>query len=292
MRLIDRNCIECSQDQWDIYKLDPSYNCCVRAAPNLSTIIRVELPPADSEAPSMPSKKRHTSPLERDIPLLSPHPKERATEHVLSPNISSDEQDEADVERMIVDGDERPNMRRSRFRAKRYKEKVEQDRRERRERTKCRVEKLNENQFNFYPPVSPAPPSNAGEKRKGKSYMSTLEYTLIDIYVYCPVSELFESLREQQEDPHYKGYTESGSSHTTGLSEHPKPSKQSRTISPDYHKLNLKIRHRERERLKIQRLREDLHDRRQHMEKQFMEEVYSEARAYFDSLNSMQLRKK
>ncbi|KAL0945962.1 hypothetical protein HGRIS_012240 [Hohenbuehelia grisea] len=32
--------LECSQEQWDIYKLDPAYNCYVRAVPNLTLITK------------------------------------------------------------------------------------------------------------------------------------------------------------------------------------------------------------------------------------------------------------
>lgn len=103
--------------------------------------------------------------------------------------ISSDEQDEEDVEKMIIDDgdveemnqmdidgdDERSNARRSRpvgLKARRYQERVDNSRRDRREKTNRRIEKLQENRFSFHPPVPPAVPLNTGEKRKGKCYVS------------------------------------------------------------------------------------------------------------------------
>ena len=48
----------CSQDQWDIYKLDPEYDCTVYPAPQLSTIMRRKVANANGEDPSARSHKR------------------------------------------------------------------------------------------------------------------------------------------------------------------------------------------------------------------------------------------
>lgn len=110
------------------------------------------------------------------MPPHRPHTKKR-TERVLSP-ISSDEEDEeeeSDVEEMNIDEDQRPDARRSKsveLKAKRYREKIEKNRRERRDRTRHRAEELrgNGNRFDFFRP--PAPPPSAGDKRKGEVCMS------------------------------------------------------------------------------------------------------------------------
>ncbi|GJE92239.1 hypothetical protein PsYK624_083920 [Phanerochaete sordida] len=53
--------VTCSQDQWDIYKLDPQYDCTVLPAPALSTITRCasDAPPAATRSsPSKATSKR------------------------------------------------------------------------------------------------------------------------------------------------------------------------------------------------------------------------------------------
>jgi hypothetical protein len=48
--------VECSQDQWDIYKLDSQYDCFVRMPPDLSFIARKETPPQKQDSnPREPS---------------------------------------------------------------------------------------------------------------------------------------------------------------------------------------------------------------------------------------------
>lgn len=112
------------------------------------------------------------------------------------------------------------------------------------------------------------------------------------ITMYPVSSGSFESLRNRQEGPGYRPYPGDGSSHTTEPSERPKPPKRTKPIPPESHKQNPKTRRVERERLKKQNFREDVHARRQHMEGKFMKEVYTEARAYFDLQNGTFREKK
>lgn len=71
--------MHCTQDQWDIYKLDPAYDCLVQAAPKLFVISKAELKPpspAPSLAEELPRKRRPLSP-QSDVPAPSAHKKPR-----------------------------------------------------------------------------------------------------------------------------------------------------------------------------------------------------------------------
>ena len=72
---------ECSQEQWDIYKLDPKYECCVKTFPALSVI---------NLKPPEPATTRTMSPF--------PTPK-------LQPEFTPLQSDVEESERMIIDDD-------------------------------------------------------------------------------------------------------------------------------------------------------------------------------------------
>ena len=72
---------ECSQEQWDIYKLDPKYECCVKTFPALSVI---------NLKPPEPATTRTMSPF--------PTPK-------LQPESTPLQSDVEESERMIIDDD-------------------------------------------------------------------------------------------------------------------------------------------------------------------------------------------
>lgn len=72
---------KCSQEQWDIYKLDPKYECCVKTFPALSVI---------NLKPSEPTTIRAMSPF--------PTPK-------LQPESTPLQSDVEESERMVIDDD-------------------------------------------------------------------------------------------------------------------------------------------------------------------------------------------
>ncbi|KAJ7072322.1 hypothetical protein C8F01DRAFT_973331 [Mycena amicta] len=82
--------VECSQDQWDIYKLDIAYDCLVHASPELTVITRAAVKPAKSQ----PLGKHRMSSAEPCLDM--PPPK---TVHL-------DHSDDDFVE-MVVDNDTR-----------------------------------------------------------------------------------------------------------------------------------------------------------------------------------------
>ena len=89
---------ECSQEQWDIYKLDPRYECCVKAFPALSVINLKPSVPATTLPFRHANKRRTISPS--STPKLQP-------ESLRSTPLQSDI-DES--ERMIIDDDDCYNV--------------------------------------------------------------------------------------------------------------------------------------------------------------------------------------
>ncbi|KIK67425.1 hypothetical protein GYMLUDRAFT_156896 [Collybiopsis luxurians FD-317 M1] len=86
---------ECSQDQWDIYKLDPLYECRVRVPPALTVITPV--PQKSPESPHLAGKRSTTT---AGIPPLKPRKKiHTGTSH----DLDSDDDEIEEVEDMVVD---------------------------------------------------------------------------------------------------------------------------------------------------------------------------------------------
>ncbi|KAJ6499905.1 hypothetical protein C8R47DRAFT_970689 [Mycena vitilis] len=82
--------VECSQDQWDIYKLDPAYDCLVRAPPEVAVVTLVSPKPAE---PKQPLGKHRMSSAE-PCPEMPP-----------AKNLHLDSDSEEDeVADMVVDG--------------------------------------------------------------------------------------------------------------------------------------------------------------------------------------------
>jgi hypothetical protein len=95
-----------TQDQWDIYKLDPEYDCAVRVPPSLTTITRT-IPTDQSATPKRtpapmddytptPQAKQDSPPAHSDYGI----PRERTYKSMDVERTLSSETD-----RMVVDGD-------------------------------------------------------------------------------------------------------------------------------------------------------------------------------------------
>lgn len=86
--------IQCSQDQWDIYKLDPLYTCLVRSHPHITQITRVT---NVKTAPQNSHRKRRAS-----TPLPGSSRKKLHSgpdEHV----VDASGENESPIDEMIVD---------------------------------------------------------------------------------------------------------------------------------------------------------------------------------------------
>ncbi|KAF8629663.1 hypothetical protein AX17_005602 [Amanita inopinata Kibby_2008] len=96
--------IQCSQEQWDIYKLDPLYDCYVRTHPNIALISRITTPKTTSERLSQ--KRRASTPLS-DMSTPAPSQRKkvfRATDREATREDSDiSREDQGEVEEMVVD---------------------------------------------------------------------------------------------------------------------------------------------------------------------------------------------
>ncbi|KAJ7901838.1 hypothetical protein B0H14DRAFT_3080101 [Mycena olivaceomarginata] len=98
--------VECDQDQWDIYKLDPAYDCLVRAPPELSAITAAA--PKPTAEGKQPLGKHRMSSAE-PCPEMPPS-KTSKTFH-----LDSDDSEEDEVADMVVDDGAMPRMLASLF---------------------------------------------------------------------------------------------------------------------------------------------------------------------------------
>ncbi|KAF7321314.1 RING-type domain-containing protein [Mycena kentingensis (nom. inval.)] len=229
-----------SQEQWDIYKLDPAYSCTVRPSPELTCITLAQVPPSESQ----PLGKHRMSSAE---PCMPPSKAARVDDD------SDDDSDDAFSE-MAVDDDTRIPPRRSASTAKRQRDELEKKRKERREKGARRVEQLNGRHdipFLFVPP-EPSP-----EKTKRKA------------------STLFDSLRTH-DDPDYHTRAHEQHQDRNAVNYSPtKNAKRTRTFSPGAAKRDLESRRSEREKQKRERREQEWHRRKERKYQQFLDELYA-----------------
>ncbi|KAF4598631.1 hypothetical protein EYR38_007037 [Pleurotus pulmonarius] len=253
---------ELSHDQWDIYKLDPEYDCYVPAPPEIPIITRkppIREPTALPPTPEKQNGKRRSSPSS-----------ERLSKRAFVEEAESSSEDE---DEMIVD-DPPPPPRRSRSRSasagvknprtQRMREMiVESNRKARKEKTDHRTEKLSsmQNSFDIPAPTTPspersttAPPSETKAKRK--------------------VEFLYNTIRASREDPDYiEPLEQERNAYNYAANAN---SKRTRTVSPVAAKRNLEIKRLEREKVKRMRREAEVAQRRQAREQQIMESVMAD----------------
>ncbi|KAK7045605.1 hypothetical protein VNI00_007438 [Paramarasmius palmivorus] len=262
---------ECSQEQWDIYKLDPKYQCRVRQPPLLSTITIAQHPQVDESAQI--NGKRPSSSLEKPMPPLNRRKKlNNEGPHTLKFTLSLDDGDQAEeseVEEMVVD-DDPPKRSRSAApeRAKKLED-LRRNREARREKSARRTEKLGQQDqsptFEFAFPSSHAATAASAfqipteAKRKATSLFNPLSRDDTD-YVR-PVDELY---------PSHNIYYE----HTNTSN-----SKRARTMSPGALKRDLDAKRARRERRKQMKREARIKRRREQWNEQFMREVLAEVHA-------------
>lgn len=180
--------IEFSQDQWDIYRLDPEYDCFVQAPPLLSIISWVGSSVSNFEPqtiPRSPSLKRHIPSAFPEDEISLPLPPAKRTMRRTTPDLTSNSNSADEELEMIVD-DEPPCVQRSSRlskRAKNYREYMEKNRKIRREkiaRAKAKLsETSNEGNKMFVFPIDPIPRTTQSQssspentiKRKGMIHL-------------------------------------------------------------------------------------------------------------------------
>ncbi|KAG9221127.1 hypothetical protein CCMSSC00406_0005434 [Pleurotus cornucopiae] len=252
---------ELSHDQWDIYKLDPEYDCYVPASPEIPMITRkppIREPTALPPTPEKQNGKRRSSPSS-----------ERLSKRAFVEEAESSSEDEDD---MLVD-DPPPPSRRSRSRSasagvrnpggERLRKMIQENRKVRREKTEHRTEKLShlQNLTDIPSPTTPspkrsttAPPSETKTKRK--------------------VEFLYNSIRATREDPDYTEPLDedrNAYNYATNVN-----SKRTRTVSPVAAKRKLEMKRLDREKAKRERWEAELEHRRRARDQEIMESVMAD----------------
>ncbi|KAI0092947.1 hypothetical protein BDY19DRAFT_398310 [Irpex rosettiformis] len=131
--------VECSQDQWDIYKLDPEYECFVRPEPELTTITRRESKETSDSTENVPSNTIHQKRyVDNEYEGTVPQAKRKRTVIVVEESEDADSEDEDAVEEMIIDG-AIPGAWSER--RKQFSQRMTKDRARRREKTAAKANK-------------------------------------------------------------------------------------------------------------------------------------------------------
>lgn len=135
-----RQQVMCSQEQWDIYKLDSAYDCTVQPSPQLTTITRREIQSETHEDAQAKRRQEAASDDESKSPF---HKKPRMTE------VETDEDDtdsDDEVEELIMGED--GEMRYAKIKADKAKTErqkaLDRDRRERRKLNAARARQQDE----------------------------------------------------------------------------------------------------------------------------------------------------
>ncbi|ETW80475.1 hypothetical protein HETIRDRAFT_434570 [Heterobasidion irregulare TC 32-1] len=268
--------IECSQDQWDIYKLDPEYDCYVQASPEITIVTRKEPPPTTSQNPSNSQsasssssghrfKRRLSPPLYTDQDTIPTKKRRQAVDDFSSSD------DESEVEILINSSRPRPprtSTLNTRPPARRKHDNVEAERRIKREKLAyaqgrhardghvddgMEVDSIN--------PVFtiPATPRNTYQsvpsaKRKGRSSHSD------------------QDLRASPTNSSSNGF---------------KPSKRARTQSPELNRREATERRKERERKKAENIARQSHLRKEQRERAFMEDILADIPEFSSPANDI-----
>lgn len=258
--------VEITQDQWDIYKLDPSYNCFVRVLPSLTVISTVMRTPRAR-------KKRmfSLSPLsETPAPFNA-----RSRSHVLSAESSSEDE----VEDMVVDDQIRTQETRTKSvfeRAKRHQD-MTKNRQARREKLMRRTERLAQPKvppFDFRPKTPPKSKDCSPEaKRKGSRYF--FHAIISHLFKIDLVDSLFESLRSRN-NPDYGPPSDEDYLRNRVNYAQSQYSKRSRTLSPTSAKRELDAKRTERVKSKKERRDQEVKARRMERERRFMSEILTD----------------
>ena len=262
--IIDREPIECTQDQWDIYKLDPEYDCLVQFSPKLPIITKAEFKPKYSPAPPIAPRpgKRPAS--------TSPTPtSKRARQRSITPLSSHSSESEESVNDMLVD--EKPLRKRWRStqlglgpKLQTVRDKIEENRKIRREDIKRFQAKRDlgvEDNERMFSPIA----ETATKRKGGACFLCShfLTYSGDVVSTLDSSTRPIRSLARLQEDPILR--------HASGPFK-----KQKRTTSP-IRPINLlskrESRRTKQERVKQKRWAKVMERRKMYVEQEFMNEI-------------------
>ncbi|KIY63444.1 hypothetical protein CYLTODRAFT_493897 [Cylindrobasidium torrendii FP15055 ss-10] len=254
--------VEMDQDQWDVYKLDPYYECRVRPRPAPPLITAVLRQPPQTPAPATGTRKRAMAPP--TPPDSAPGPSD--TEAVFGS--SGEEEDEvADmiVDEMMVDQPEPPLANAKPVagpsvmptpRTQRVREGILREREQRRAKISRRTEKISNPpvNFNFEEHIPRPPPPPPDNKRNLGNVNGCLK---------TPPDTHYTERIDTERNPiiwEAKGNT-----------------KRNRTMSPGEARRKIQSKRSARERAKLQRLAEEREARVRERERLFQQGGITEA---------------
>ncbi|KAI0743573.1 hypothetical protein C8Q80DRAFT_1106514 [Daedaleopsis nitida] len=258
-----------SEDQWDIYKLDPIYDCFVPAQPNHPIITRKDPPPPEqlysrASSASDHAKKRRlsTPPIESDEYSANLNKKFRTAVSLITDEDVSDieevteSDEEVEVEEIVVETETpRQDSQRS--------ERAHERRKAREERTRERREKI--------------------KVKTASSFESTRAGTpeIVDLTMEDSTpSETSSSNGGSSQGPtKRKGDIPRGESpdETSPRGRPFQPNKRARAQSPGSNRVALNKKRAERERRRLAQYQERMSDLRQHREQRLWENLFGEA---------------
>ncbi|KAG5642222.1 hypothetical protein DXG03_003391 [Asterophora parasitica] len=296
------NHFECSQEQWDIYKLDPAYDCLVKAAPHVPVITQITDRPQAAPTPVAFGQKRRVASPVAGSPAESSKPKKKRPAVQVQ---SESEDDESEVEEMIIDDEfTRPKSAGgSKDRAKKLRAEIQANRKERQDRVARRMNRLSrleENEayheqeqvhFAFTAPSTSedsttkatgipsrngSPPKRKGRHRSSGPFKSSSgQDTQAD--EVSTVTSLFDSLRtngnHDRNDSTRPADDEPLLRNTMNYVPS-KDAKRTRTVSPSAAKRNLAASKQAREKQKTERLHREKEARRMAREAELLQELY------------------
>ncbi|KAH9949571.1 hypothetical protein B0H21DRAFT_727465 [Amylocystis lapponica] len=267
-------CIYCSEDQWDIHKLDPDYDCFVDASPNM-TVISKKKNKGRASFESVPLDPRHvnapqTPPRAGKRPRSSPHPEQatpapkRFRSHITisddSTEIEDEEEDE--VEEIVVAGRRRiqrtytaPNIRTTLSFDQRWRRRQaasDDGRRMKREKgaaTSKSFEGPGPDQEMIDLTMESDESSHRGEQEHAARPAS-------------PVKRKGAPAPRSQSTDGHRNHSHDGVGH---------PNKRMRTMSPTAVRHVLQEKHAEREKRRMAHFKERLHNRNEALQQKFID---------------------
>lgn len=268
-----RRLYECTQDQWDIYKLDPFYDCYVRAYPNLTVISRYSGSGEPIITTKVGQKRRTLSPPSPETETQARSPRKKVQVEL---PLNSDGGEEGEVEGMWVEDGPLFSSTSYRERAMQLRERKMKNRQDRRDKVARRTEQLTTEKEGILPRNSSSccvasQPELVG-KRKG---MKTLTFFFLYLTNPFKVDTLFDSLKSNG-NPDQMECMGDKMFRNTMYYVPSKYGKRTRAVSPASAKRDLDTKRLYRERKKQKRWEEELKARRQERDTRFLREVYSE----------------
>ncbi|KAI0775756.1 hypothetical protein BD413DRAFT_611234 [Trametes elegans] len=259
----------CSEDQWDIYKLDPAYDCFIPQFPGDPVITLKEPQPTQSSprrarGSAEAKKRRSLSPLERDGEQSGMNKRFRKVVNLVTDEEDSDIQsdtesdDEDEVEEIVVEEANGTSYARASGRTRDPRKTQEARRREQREKLKANMTYSSTSSF---------------DSRRSRT-PEIVDLTMEDD---SPPAEASTNGAPPPGTTKRKLFTESGKKEDTSFThDGMRPNKRARQLSPDAVAAELARKRTERERRKLAELLARASGIKAHRERKLWEEILAD----------------